>query len=60
MMLALDNCSSDHTIAIESEFSEDFDSHLIAVQTRDDRYHTQAIRIHNRPHSSMSVSSLAE
>ena len=56
MIAALDSCKNDHTIAIESEFSEEFDSYLISVQTRDHRCHTQAIKIHNRPHNSMYLS----
>jgi len=52
MISALDHCRNDHTIAIEAEFSEEFDSHLVSVQTRDGRCHTQAIKIDSRPRTS--------
>jgi len=54
---ALGNCKNDHTIAIEAEFSEEFDSHLVSVQTRDGRCHTQAIKIDSRPRNSKSFGS---
>ena len=52
MMSALESCRNDDTVAIEAEFSDEYDSHLVSVQTRDRRCHTQAIKIDSRMRSS--------
>jgi len=41
-------------VAFESEFSEEFDSYLVSVQTADGRCQTQAIKIDSRPRNSKS------
>ena len=50
----LDSCKNDHMVAFEAEFSEEFDSYLVSVQTADGRCQTQAIKIDSRPRNSKS------
>jgi len=54
MISALDNCSNNHTIAIEADFSEEFDSYLVAVQSTNSQCHTQAIKIDGQTRCSKS------